>query len=142
MTPQSTIEMYRNQTTLEQRERYPNVDWQKALFRDYAMSYNANANISGGTKSVKYFVSTDFVHENDIFKQWDNGVNYIQAMVSTVSMCAATDFQLTKTTTLQDECGWFVWSETVAMEQLHQQRMADSPAVGWCLQYRSGCVPA
>src|SRR5574344_1225448 len=76
ITPQSTIDMYRNQTTLEQRERYPNVDWQRELFRNFAMSYNANANISGGTKFVKYFVSADYVHEGDIFKQWDNGRNY------------------------------------------------------------------
>ena len=38
----SFIENYRNQTTLEQRERYPNVDWQDVLFKDYTMSYNAN----------------------------------------------------------------------------------------------------
>ncbi|MBV4049255.1 carboxypeptidase-like regulatory domain-containing protein, partial [Bacteroides eggerthii] len=55
--PQSFIENYRNQTTVEQRERYPNVDWQKALFKDNTMSYNANINISGGTKFVKYFAS-------------------------------------------------------------------------------------
>jgi TonB-linked SusC/RagA family outer membrane protein len=102
MTPQSTIEMYRNQTTLEQRERYPNVDWQKALFRDYAMSYNANANISGGTKSVKYFVSTDFVHEGDIFKQWDNGRNYSSGYgFNRINVRSNLDFQLTKTTTLK-----------------------------------------
>src|SRR5574344_3011727 len=76
ITPQSTIEMYRNQTSVEQMERYPNVDWQKALFKDNTMSYNANINISGGTNFVKYFVSADYVHEGDLFKIWDNGRNY------------------------------------------------------------------
>jgi len=74
--PQSFINNYRNQTTTEQRERYPNVDWQDALFKDYAMSYNANLNISGGTKAVKYFASADFVHEGDLFKVYDNNRNY------------------------------------------------------------------
>ena len=38
MKPMSFIENYRNQTTLEQQERYPNVDWQKYLFKDYLSS--------------------------------------------------------------------------------------------------------
>ena len=74
--PQSFIENYRNQTTVEQRERYPNVDWQKALFKDNTMSYNANINISGGTKFVKYFASADYVHEGDLFRVYDNGRGY------------------------------------------------------------------
>ena len=74
--PQSFIENYRNQTTIEQRERYPNVDWQKALFKDNTMSYNANINISGGTKFVKYFASADYVHEGDLFRTYDNGRGY------------------------------------------------------------------
>ena len=50
LRPQSFIDNYRNQTTDEQRERYANVDWQDALFKKSAMSYNANVNVSGGTK--------------------------------------------------------------------------------------------
>src|SRR5574344_283451 len=99
ITPQSTIDMYRNQTTLEQRERYPNVDWQRELFRNFAMSYNANANISGGTKFVKYFVSADYVYEGDIFKQWDNGRNYDTGYgYNRLNVRSNLDFQLTKTT--------------------------------------------
>ncbi|MBF0714558.1 SusC/RagA family TonB-linked outer membrane protein, partial [Gemella sp. GH3] len=70
--PQAFINNYRNQTTIEQRERYPNVDWQDALFKKTAMSYNANINVSGGTKVVKYFASADFVHEGDLFRVYDN----------------------------------------------------------------------
>lgn len=54
--PMDIISMYRNQTTVEQRERYANVDWQDVIFDDYAMSYNANINVSGGTEFVRYFV--------------------------------------------------------------------------------------
>lgn len=82
------IENYRNQTTIEQRERYPNVDWQKALFKDNTMSYNANINISGGTKFVKYFASADYVHEGDLLELMITGVVITLVMDMTVSMCA------------------------------------------------------
>ena len=65
--PQSIINKYRNPANLEEAERYPNVDWQDVLFKDYAMSYNANVNVSGGTRFVKYFASVDYVHEGDLF---------------------------------------------------------------------------
>ena len=59
--PVSFIENYHNQDPNARdemgnliTERYPNVDWQRALFEDYAMSYNANMNIAGGTRFVKY----------------------------------------------------------------------------------------
>ncbi|EXG77771.1 TonB-linked outer membrane protein, SusC/RagA family [Xylanibacter oryzae DSM 17970] len=99
ITPQSTIDMYRDQTTTAQRERYPNVDWQKTLFKDYCMSYNANVNISGGTKFVKYFVATDYVHEGDLYRQIDNGRGYNSGYgFNRLNVRSNLDFQLTKTT--------------------------------------------
>lgn len=74
--PQSFIDNFRNQTTVEQRERYPNVDWKDVLFKDFAMSYNANVNISGGTKFVKYFASMDYVHEGDLYREFKTGRGY------------------------------------------------------------------
>ena len=101
-TPQSTIDLYRNQTSLEQRERYPNVDWQRELFKSTCMSYNANANISGGSNIVKYFVSVDFVHEGDIFKQWNNSRNYDTGYgFNRINVRSNLDFNLTKTTKLK-----------------------------------------
>ena len=57
--PQAIINKYRFPTSVAEAERYPNVDWQDVLFKDYAMSYNANVNVGGGTKFVKYFASMD-----------------------------------------------------------------------------------
>ena len=54
MMPQSQIEKYRHPANLEEAERYPNIDWQKAIFKDYAMAYNANVSIGGGNNVVKY----------------------------------------------------------------------------------------
>ena len=100
--PQSFIENYRNQTTIEQRERYPNVDWQKALFKDNTMSYNANINISGGTKFVKYFASADYVHEGDLFRTYDNGRGYNSGYgYDRINVRSNLDFNITKTTVLK-----------------------------------------
>ena len=100
--PQSFIENYRNQLTQEQRERYPNVDWQDALFNKFAMSYNANVNVSGGTKFVKYFASADYVNEGDLFKVYPNHRGYEAGYgYDRVNVRTNLDFSITKTTTLR-----------------------------------------
>ncbi|WP_339739984.1 TonB-dependent receptor [uncultured Sunxiuqinia sp.] len=99
MQPQSIINKYRYPANLEEFERYPNVDWQDELFKDYAMSYNANINVSGGTKFVKYFAAADFVHEGDLFQVFDNGRNYESGYgYNRINVRSNLDFQLTKTT--------------------------------------------
>uniref|UniRef100_UPI002649D572 carboxypeptidase-like regulatory domain-containing protein n=1 Tax=uncultured Duncaniella sp. TaxID=2768039 RepID=UPI002649D572 len=65
--PDALIEKYRNPG--DEWERYVDVDWQKELFKDYAMSYNPNINVAGGTKNVKYFAAIDFLHEGDLFRK-------------------------------------------------------------------------
>lgn len=69
--PQEIIDKYRNPANLEEKERYPNVDWADEIFEKFAMSYNANINVSGGTSFVKYFASADFLHEGDLLKHWE-----------------------------------------------------------------------
>lgn len=49
--PMAIINKYRYPANADDWDRYPNVDWQKELFRDYAMSYNASVDVSGGTKT-------------------------------------------------------------------------------------------
>lgn len=99
ITPQQIIHKYRYPADLEESERYPNVDWQDALFKDYTMSYNANINVSGGSRFVKYFASADFVHEGDLFRIWDNGRNYKSGYgFNRVNVRSNLDFNLTKTT--------------------------------------------
>ena len=125
--PVSFIENYRNQTTVEQRERYPNVDWRHALFEDYAMSYNANLNISGGTRFVKYFAGVDFVNEGDLYKDFGNGRQYKTGYhYNRVNVRSNLDFNVTKTTVLKiniagsngkrqspwNQDGWSAWQES------------------------------
>jgi TonB-linked SusC/RagA family outer membrane protein len=95
--PQSIINKYRNPANLEEAERYPNVDWQDVLFKDYAMSYNANVNVSGGTRFVKYFASVDYVHEGDLFDVFDNGRDYNSGYgYDRINVRSNLDFQITK----------------------------------------------
>lgn len=83
-------------------ERYPDVDWQKELFKDYAMSYNANVNIAGGTKAVKYYAAIDYQHEGDLFREWNNNRGYTSGYgFNRINVRSNLDFQLTKTTTLK-----------------------------------------
>ncbi|MCW0483277.1 SusC/RagA family TonB-linked outer membrane protein [Gaoshiqia sediminis] len=97
--PQDIINKYRYPANLEESERYPNVDWQDELFKDYAMSYNANINVSGGTKFVKYFTSADFAHEGDLFRVFDNGRGYQSGYgFNRINVRSNLDFQLTKST--------------------------------------------
>jgi TonB-linked SusC/RagA family outer membrane protein len=112
--PQSFINLFRNQDTTvkpnfdasgnylgdySQAERYANVDWQDEMFKSTAMSYNANLNISGGTKFVKYFVSFDYQNEGDMTKLWDNHQGYEGGYTySRLNVRSNLDFQITKTT--------------------------------------------
>lgn len=97
--PQDILNKYRNPANLAEAERYPNVDWEETLFKDHAMSHNANLNISGGTRFVKYFTSADFLHEGDLFKIYDNNRGYKPGFGFTrLNARTNLDFQLTPST--------------------------------------------
>ena len=112
--PQTFIENFRNQDhtvkpnydadgnylgDYSQAERYPNVDWQEEMFKDFTLSYNTNINFSGGTKFVKYFVAFDFQNEGDMTKIWDNNQGYEGGYAyNRLNVRSNLDFQITKTT--------------------------------------------
>ena len=84
--PMNFIENYRNQDPNAKdefgnliSERYPNVDWQRSLFKDFTMSYNANLNVSGGTG-----------------RQYPTGYDYKR-----VNVRSNLDFNITKSTVLK-----------------------------------------
>ena len=130
MKPMSFIENYRNQTTVEQRERYPNVDWQRTMFKDYTMSYNANLNVSGGTKFVKYFASVDFVSEGDLFKSFPTGRHYDRSIsFNRVNVRSNLDFNITKTTVLKVNIAGSNGKQTNPWERGHEWDNGSS--LGW-----------
>jgi len=97
--PYAIMQKYRNPLNLEEAERYPNVDWVDALFKKHTWSSNANLNIQGGTRFVKYFSSVDFAHEGDIFKIYENNRGYTPGYgFNRINFRTNLDFQLTGTT--------------------------------------------
>ena len=112
--PQTFINLFRNQDhtvipnydkdgnylgDYSQAERYPNVDWQEEMFKNYTFSYNTNINFSGGTKFVKYFVAFDFQNEGDMTRIWDNNQGYEGGYdYNRLNVRSNLDFQITKTT--------------------------------------------
>ena len=130
MKPMSFIENYRNQTTVEQRERYPNVDWQRTMFKKSTMSYNANLNISGGTKFLKYFASVDFVSEGDLFKSFPTGRHYDRSIsYNRVNVRSNLDFNITKTTVLKVNIAGSNGKQTNPWERGHEWDNGSS--LGW-----------
>jgi len=100
-TPLGELNKYRNPANQEEAERYPNVDWAEELVKDFAVSYNANINATGGTSFVKYFTSIDFLSEADILKKVDNGKSYDPGYgFNRINVRSNLDFNLTKTTVL------------------------------------------
>ena len=100
--PQAIIDKYRFPANQEESERYPNVDWQDTLFKDYAMSYNVSLNISGGTEFVKYFTSADFLSEGDLFEKYSNNRGYDPGYgYNRLNVRTNLDFQFTPSTTFK-----------------------------------------
>ena len=121
MLPMSFIENYRNQTTVEQRERYPNVDWQREMFKKSVMSYNANLNISGGTKFVKYFASVDFASEGDLMKTFPTGRKYDRSIsYNRVNVRSNLDFNITKSTVFKVNIAGSNGKQTNPWERGHE----------------------
>jgi TonB-linked SusC/RagA family outer membrane protein len=98
--PQDIINKYRFPANQTERERYPNVDWVETLFKNNALSYNANLNIAGGTKFVKYFTSADYLKEGDLFRTFESNRGYTAGYgFNRLNIRSNLDFQITPTTT-------------------------------------------
>jgi TonB-linked SusC/RagA family outer membrane protein len=55
---------------------YPNVNWIKSVYKDWAPGYNTNLNVSGGASTVRYYVSASFYDQDGSYKVTkQNGYN-------------------------------------------------------------------
>lgn len=52
---------------------HPNVNWKDVLFRDYTTQTRSNIDISGGTNTVRYFVSAGYLWQNGMLKDFGSG---------------------------------------------------------------------
>jgi len=81
---------------------YPNVDWEKAMFKDVGFSHKATVNASGGNKFVRYFGSLAYLHEGDMFKDYENYKGYVPNYnFDRFNFRSNLDFQVTQSTNIK-----------------------------------------
>lgn len=74
--PYEIVERYKKPQSAEYALIYPNVEWADALFKDFGVSHRATMNIRGGSKAIQFFGSLAYLHEGDMFEDYDNGKGY------------------------------------------------------------------
>jgi TonB-linked SusC/RagA family outer membrane protein len=105
LIPKNELNEYKNPSTPLNALRYPNVDWFKELTLPFSPTVDANFNIAGGTKFVKYFGTLGFYNENTFFKGYVNGYDDTRYKYSRFNYRTNLDFNLTETTTLSFNIG-------------------------------------
>jgi len=74
--PYEIVQRYRRPQSDEYALIYPNVDWEDAMFKNLGFSHRATLSARGGSKAVQYFGSLAYLHEGDMFKDYNNGKGY------------------------------------------------------------------
>ncbi len=64
-TNNGTIGSFQNLIALRQSGNYEDVDWQKEVFRN-AVNFRANVGINGGSETVRYSLSANYLNEDGI----------------------------------------------------------------------------
>ena len=105
ITSQAVLDEYRNPSTRLNSLRYPDVDWFKEMTKDFASTINANFNIQGGTKFVKYFASVGYSHEGSIFKAFNDGKVDSSYKYDRVNFRTNVDFNVTSSTLVSFKLG-------------------------------------
>jgi TonB-linked SusC/RagA family outer membrane protein len=113
-TPYDIVKRYKAPQTPENALIYPNVDWQKAMFKDFSISHRATLDVQGGSNLVKYFGSIAYLHEGDMFRNYDNGKGYKPNYnFNRLNFRSNLDFKITKTTDLSvDLSGYYSQKNT------------------------------
>lgn len=100
--PYEIVNRYKLPQTAEYREIYPNVDWQEEMFKDLGLSHRATLSARGGSKDVQYFGLLGYLHEGDMFKEYDNYKGYKPNYnYNRFNFRSNIDFKLSKTTKLK-----------------------------------------
>ena len=105
LTSQHDLNEYRNPSSAINSIRYPNNDWFNMLTNDYAPSTQANINLSGGTKFVKYFASFGYSGEGDFFKGYNVGPDNTHYKNDRFNYRTNLDFAITPSTDISFNIG-------------------------------------
>ncbi len=121
------IAEYRNPSTKVNSLRYPDNDWYELLLKDAVPSVNANMNLSGGNKVVKYYMSVGYTHEDSIirhFSEWHNS----KFSYDKINFRSNLDFNITKSTKLSFKVGGDVGiNQSPSISALFTKMYAASP---------------
>ena len=95
-TPE-VIEKYRKQSDLD---LYPDVNWIKSLYNDFAQNTRLNMNVSGGGSIARYYIAGSLYNEGSIFKteqenSYNSSLNYRK-----INFRANVDINVTSSTVL------------------------------------------
>lgn len=74
--PHDIVSRYRKPQSAEYAYIYPNVDWEDEMFKTMALSHRMTLSAQGGSKAVQYFGSLAYMHEGDMFTDYNNDKGY------------------------------------------------------------------
>ena len=80
--------------------RFPNMRWNEYIMKDVTLQTKHNINISGGTKSMRYFVSAGFMTQGGLFEEFDGDDFHYDYRYNRFNYRTNLDLDVTPTTTL------------------------------------------
>ncbi len=105
LTPQSSLNEYKNPSSPLNALRYPNVNWFDECANKFAPITTANLNVSGGTDFAKYFLAFGYQYEGSFFKQRKENFYDMGYSNHLFNYRINLDFNITKTTVLSLNAG-------------------------------------
>ena len=123
---------------------YPSVDWVNEIFKRQAMTTKANIGVSGGTKSVRYYVGGSYYLEDGILNTSANDRYDAQMSYQRFNFRTNVDINLTKSTILGMNLSTQFTvrnSPAAGLDALLQQTMTMTPTA-IPLKYSDGTLAA
>ena len=100
------IEKFRDRSNPTYHYLYPNTDWMKELLKPYSTMAQTNLNVSGGSKSARYFVSLSYMKQKGLYKFEDKIKDYdIQAVTNKYNFRSNVDLDITKDLSMELNLG-------------------------------------
>lgn len=94
---ENDLEHFKNQ---DSPYTHPDNDYFKDFLRRVSSMNNININVRGGSNRLRYFVGTNGVYQDGIYKQFDGARTPTNAHFKRLNLRSNLDFDLTKSTTL------------------------------------------
>ncbi|MBW8331163.1 MAG: TonB-dependent receptor [Prolixibacteraceae bacterium] len=133
-TPGQIVERYRLPQSPEYAMIYPNVNWVDAMFKDYSLSHRAALNVQGGTNFVSYFGSASYLHEGDMFEEYENNKGYEPNYnFDRFNFRNNLDFKITNSTNIKVNLSGF-YSQKNTSQAFNNQSSQTSP-LAWSAAY-------